>query len=161
MSRSRRDQSALDWAATNRAALDGGGLAVALFERQRRAIPSTGQQGGRMTGPDRRSDQAAAYRALYRTAAWQNIRSNQLAAKPLCEWCSSSGRTALATVCDHAQPHRGDPALFHNGPFLSLCKTCHDGAAQRRDRRGYSGAVNASGWPIDPNHPSNRKPQRR
>jgi hypothetical protein len=116
------------------------------------------QQGERMAGPDRRSDQAAAYRAWYKTSRWRSIRSNQLAAKPLCEWCASSGRTALATVCDHAKPHRGDPALFHQGPFLSLCKPCHDGAAQRRDRLGYSGAVDVSGWPIDSNHPANRRP---
>lgn len=62
-----------------------------------------------------------------------------------------------ATICDHAIPHRGDERLFFGGPFLSLCKPCHDSGAQGRDQRGYGGECDPSGWPTDPCHPANQR----
>ena len=55
----------------------------------------------------------------------------------------------------------GDDEL--SGPFWdpdnwqALCKSHHDGAKQSEDRRGYSTAVGADGWPLDPRHPVNRQ----
>jgi 5-methylcytosine-specific restriction protein A len=104
---------------------------------------------------DQRSQAAKAWRHLYNTRAWKGIRANQLSAHPLCEWCERRGRITAASICDHAIAHKGDEALFFGGPFLSLCKPCHDGAAQVRDNRGFTGACDASGWPTDPRHPAN------
>jgi hypothetical protein len=105
---------------------------------------------------DQRSPEARAWRHLYNTRAWKQIRANQLNAKPLCEWCEKRGRIAAARVCDHAIAHKGDETLFYGGPFISLCKPCHDGAAQVRDSRGFSPEVGADGYPIDPAHRANR-----
>jgi hypothetical protein len=33
-------------------------------------------------------------------------------------------------VCDHVDPHRGDPVKFFDGPFQSLCKWHHDSVKQ-------------------------------
>ncbi len=55
-------------------------------------------------------------------------------------------------------PHRGDRKLFwDSGNWQSLCKKCHDKHKQREERRGYSAAVGADGWPSDPRHPANRE----
>lgn len=105
--------------------------------------------------PDQRSAAAAQYRRLYNTAQWRSIRARQLADKPLCEWCERRDRIAPATICDHEKPHRGDEALFYGGPFVSLCKPCHDGAAQVRDNRGFSPEVGSDGFPIDARHRAN------
>ena len=105
---------------------------------------------------DQRSSDAQKYRHLYRTRQWKANRADQLSRKPLCEWCERRGRVAAATVCDHAIAHKGDEALFFGGPFISLCKPCHDGAAQVRDNRGFSPEVGADGFPIDPRHRVNR-----
>lgn len=106
---------------------------------------------------DQRSATAKAYRHLYNTRAWKQIRANQLNAKPLCEWCDRQGHVVRATIVDHVIPHRGDQALFFGTDNLaSLCKPHHDGAKQQEEKRGFSGEVDASGWPIDPRHRANR-----
>lgn len=68
----------------------------------------------------------------------------------------SEGKLTRATVVHHVNQHRGDPVLFYNGPFQSLCKPHHDSDAQQEERRGYSLAIGNDGWPTDPNHPANR-----
>jgi 5-methylcytosine-specific restriction protein A len=103
---------------------------------------------------DQRSPEATRYRRLYQTRQWKAIRADQLNRKPLCEWCENRHRVTPATICDHAIPHRGDETLFFSGPFLSLCKQCHDSGAQVRDQRGYTGACGADGWPTDARHPN-------
>lgn len=67
--------------------------------------------------------------------------------------CAESGVKTPATVCDHIERHRGNPAKFFGGPFQSLCKPCHDGRKQSQDRLGYSTKVGADGLPTDPKHP--------
>lgn len=62
-----------------------------------------------------------------------------------------------ATVADHIRPHRGDPALFFDPTNLqSLCDEypwrCHSSVKQSEERLGYSKAIGADGWPIDPNY---------
>ncbi len=107
--------------------------------------------------PDHRSAEAAEYRKLYKRARWKALRSRQLNASPLCVMCEAEGKITAASVVDHIKPHQGDEALFHDpGNLQSLCKRHHDGAKQSIERRGYSKAVEASGWPSDPKHPANR-----
>jgi hypothetical protein len=110
--------------------------------------------------PDARSDEAATYRRLYNTARWKRTRLAQLRTKPLCERCDAAGFTIAATICDHAKPHKGDPEAFYNGPFVSLCKPCHDGPKQAEERTdrpskriGYAPDTGTDGLPRDPRHP--------
>ena len=74
-------------------------------------------------------------RALYRTTQWQTLRRLQLRRQPLCEYCMRINRVALATVCDHIRPHRGDQEKFFDPANLqSLCKRCHDSTKQREEK---------------------------
>ena len=104
---------------------------------------------------DRRSDRAAEYHAWYKTKRWQKLRLQQLLSSPLCRLCWARGIVAAATVADHVVPHGGDPVLFWGGELQSLCASCHSGTKQQAERRGYSAAIGADGWPTDPRHPIN------
>ena len=44
----------------------------------------------------------------------------------------------MATVCDHVEPHRGDVAKFHGGPFQSLCAFHHNRDKQRAEAAAKS-----------------------
>ncbi len=72
-----------------------------------------------------------AHKRWYKTARWQRIRTRQLQAAPLCQFCSERNRIEAATVCDHVEPHRGDETKFWSGPWASLCASCHSGDKQR------------------------------
>ena len=76
------------------------------------------------------------WRAWYKTARWVRLRAAQLNTEPLCRMCFAADRIEGATVCDHVEPHRGDPVKFWDGPFQSLCQTCHNVAKQRDERGG-------------------------
>lgn len=89
------------------------------------------QQRRRVFDQQRRA--AKPWRKWYSTARWRRIRAKQLADNPLCKRCEARGEVAAATVCDHRERHNGDPDLFWNGPFDSLCKPCHDGEKQREE----------------------------
>jgi 5-methylcytosine-specific restriction endonuclease McrA len=114
-----------------------------------------------------RSAEALAYRRHYNTARWRGLRLTQLSAQPLCVMCLEAGRVTPATVVDHVTPHKGDEALFYAPANLqSLCDAipfrCHSRVKQGEERhaeddqrRGYSTAIGADGYPIDPAHPSN------
>lgn len=104
-----------------------------------------------------RTPEAREYRRLYSTQRWRKGRRDFLAACPLCRYCEAQGRTRLATVVDHIKEHRGDLELFWDeGNWQPLCKPHHDGAKAQEERGGYSAMADADGYPIDPNHPSNR-----
>ena len=49
---------------------------------------------------------------LYDKRAWRRESRAFLRANPLCVMCKQLGKTTLATVVDHIQPHEGDPELF-------------------------------------------------
>lgn len=102
---------------------------------------------------DRRSAEAQAYRAWYRTARWQRIAKAQLHRDPLCAMCQARGRVTAATVADHVTPHRGNRDLFWHGELQSLCGPCHSGDKQREEHAGYRSDVDANGYPVDPRHP--------
>jgi len=85
---------------------------------------------------------------------WQQARAGFLLKHPHCVLClEAMGVTAaepaaqalacynkgqlppIATVVDHKVAHRGDMKVFWDkSKWQSLCKTCHDSHAQRRDR---------------------------
>jgi hypothetical protein len=105
---------------------------------QRRADGSTREQ--QRKADDARRNRKHEYRSWYWTARWRQIRQNQLTIEPLCANCLKHGRVTAATVCDHREPHRGDPDKFWNGPFQSLCDEapwrCHSRLNRSRsDRR--------------------------
>jgi 5-methylcytosine-specific restriction protein A len=105
---------------------------------------------------DARTPGARAYRALYRTTLWRTLRDMQLCEQPRCERCLALGKLTPATVVNHRAPHKGDAQLFHDPENLqSLCKPCHDGPTQQRERIGYEKTIGVDGWPIDPLHPFN------
>lgn len=106
---------------------------------------------------DRRGPEAQSYRWVYKTARWQKLRAVQLSTYPKCATCEKQGKIITATVCDHIEPHRGDMNKIWNGPFQSLCKSCHDRIKQRFERNGYADTIDQSGWPTDKNHPANKE----
>ncbi len=84
----------------------------------------------------------------YKTGRWQRIRKAQLDREPLCRMCRDEGIAAPANVCDHIEPHRGDPAKFWHGPFQSLCKRHHDRDKQRIEKGGKPRPrIGVDGWP--------------
>jgi 5-methylcytosine-specific restriction enzyme A len=56
----------------------------------------------------------------YGLTRWRRLRAAWLAEHPFCVQC---GR--LAEVVDHVERHMGDPVKFYEGPFNSLCASCH------------------------------------
>lgn len=86
------------------------------------------------------------YKRWYKTARWQKLRARQLYHHPLCVMCLP--RPTPATVCDHAEPHRGDEVKFWAGPFQSLCKQHHDSDKQRIEKGGKARPrIGLDGWP--------------
>ena len=67
-----------------------------------------------------------AHDAWYKTYRWQQIRKRHLSRHPLCVMCEAEGSTAIATIADHVEPHRGDPDKFWHGELQGLCKPHHD-----------------------------------
>jgi len=63
------------------------------------------------------------------------------------------GIVTPAEICDHIEPHRGDVNKFWLGPFMSLCKRCHDSTKRMVETRGFRPDIGLDGWPLDPNHP--------
>jgi len=112
--------------------------------------------------PDYRSEEAAAYRALYRTKRWKQLRESVLVRDLFtCQQTSvilTNGKNnPRSAVVHHKRPHKGDPELFYDPDNLeAVCKAWHDGSGQKEDNRGYSVAIGPDGWPTDPQHPMNR-----
>ena len=108
--------------------------------------------------PDYRSPDAIAYRRLYKTKAWQQLRKACLTRDSFtCRFCGKLEWNGSRLVADHIRPHRGDEALFFDLENLQcLCVGCHDGAKQSEERLGYSTQIGEDGWPVDDHHPANR-----
>jgi 5-methylcytosine-specific restriction enzyme A len=99
----------------------------------------------------------AKYQWMYSTPLWRRLRSQQLKDKPLCERCLARGLVTPANIVHHTIPHKGDWDLFATAPLASLCKRCHDSTEQTVERYGFSNEIGVDGWPVDPNHPTNRR----
>ena len=70
---------------------------------------------------------------------WRKKSREWLAFHPDCTCC---GRPA--TLVDHIQPHRGDPALFWNWRnWQSLCTPCHNRHKQRIERAARAEVAHA------------------
>ena len=94
---------------------------------------------------------------LYDKRRWRRRSRQFLAEHPLCRFCEQQGRVTLARVVDHIEPHRGDPEKFWDqANWQPLCKTDHDAAKAELERTGKLRGCDASGRPLDPNHPWNQ-----
>ena len=95
---------------------------------------------------------------LYNTARWRRARAAYLRDNPSCTLCAQAGRTTLATVVDHVDPHRGDLEIFWDSTrWQALCQTCHSAAKQSAEKTGKPiRGCNVDGLPLDPKHPWNR-----
>lgn len=110
---------------------------------------------------DAKREREKPWRAWYKTRRWFRRRAKQLKAVPWCEPCKVMGMSRPAKIANHVVPHRGDPHLFWHGKLESTCKPCHDAAIQRAELEGFRRDVDLDGWPVDPNHPFNRKKEPR
>lgn len=104
---------------------------------------------------DQRSDGALAYRRLYKTARWQALRLRVLARDLYtCQVCGRLEGRKGQMVANHIEPHKGDEALFWSEDNLAAtCKTCHDSAIQRDEKRAEAGKLpiqpcGTDGWPL-------------
>ncbi len=98
---------------------------------------------------DARSERAAEYRRLYRTARWQRIREAKLSQEPLCRYCLRQEIVEAATVCDHIDPHKGDEAKFFDPDNVqSLCARCHDSVKQREEMGQVVVLTGVDGYPM-------------
>ncbi len=94
----------------------------------------------------------------YDTREWRTRRLNRLAKQPLCEQCLKLGIEKGAKVADHIKPHRGNWELFIDDENLqSLCWSCHNSNKQMIDIHGYSQACDVNGFPLDKEHPFNKR----
>jgi 5-methylcytosine-specific restriction endonuclease McrA len=93
------------------------------------------------------------YRTFIGSAQWKALRKQQLLREPFCCFCKQ-----IATQVDHIKRCGDDPLLQTNPSNLrSVCAQCH-APLRHNDKRGYSREIDpASGWYVDPKHPSNRR----
>lgn len=82
-------------------------------------------------------DRLLEWRGWYKTARWQRLRWSVLVRDLFtCAMCGRIKGETAELVADHKVPHRGDPELFWDAANIQcLCKGCHDGEKQRRERR--------------------------
>ncbi|RVN04664.1 HNH endonuclease [Sinorhizobium meliloti] len=98
---------------------------------------------------DHRSEEAKAWRKLYKGARWRALRHRQLMFEPLCRFCIEAEDVTAADVVDHIKAHKGNMDLFFDPANLqSLCKSHHDGAKQRIDKGQNVIRYGADGWPL-------------
>lgn len=103
---------------------------------------------------DRARRKAEPWRAWYSSARWARLRKAFLSQpeNAVCAYCRQAGRVSESEIVDHDPPHKGDPARFWSGPFIGLCKPCHDGIAKSRDMTGRIRGCDVNGMPLDPAH---------
>ena len=101
--------------------------------------------------------QTGRWHHLYNTRRWQRRAKLQIREFPLCSMCLVRNVVTPATVADHITPHHGDHQLFYFGELQSLCQHCHSSRKKQLETYGYQRDVGIDGWPIDPNHPANRR----
>lgn len=86
---------------------------------------------------------------LYKTARWQRMREAQLSAQPLCEICLEADEVTVANTVHHKEGgHKGDEAKFWNGPFQSLCASCHSRHGKLEDHGKTAIRFGADGYPL-------------
>jgi len=85
----------------------------------------------------------------------QQRRRRWFALNPLCVSCKDRGIVRLATELDHIKPLDFGGADEPSN-WQGLCTQCHDYKTRRDLGRKGSGACDANGQPLDPDHPWNR-----
>jgi hypothetical protein len=71
--------------------------------------------------------------------------------------CLDKGIVIAADVADHVTPHHGDYRSFWFGELQLLCHAHHSGAKRQLENRGYVCDIDVDGYPLDGNHPFNRR----
>jgi 5-methylcytosine-specific restriction protein A len=92
----------------------------------------------------------------YNTPQWRALRRRKMAENVLCEVCLEAGRLVIATCVDHKiqVSAGGDPFPPLSG-LTSMCDSCHamKRQAERDGRPFVNKGADASGMPVDRNHP--------
>lgn len=84
---------------------------------------------------DRRSEASKAWRWMYSTSTWKQLRGRQLLEEPFCRECARRGQRSKATDVDHIQDHKGSWNLFTDPENLeSLCHSCHSRKTMREQQ---------------------------
>lgn len=92
------------------------------------------------------------------TWRWEKCSRLHRQREPLCRMCQAQGVIRQAELVDHIIPHKGDQALFWDEDnWQSLCHKHHNATKKAQEARGYSSEVGKDGWPLDQNHPANKK----
>lgn len=85
---------------------------------------------------DAQGHRPEAARSWYKTARWEALRHATFHRDNFTCQMAACGRVTSRPICDHRDPHRGDPGLFWDPQNLqTLCKACHDGVKQRLERQ--------------------------
>lgn len=90
-------------------------------------------------------------RKLYKTARWKALRLRIFRRDNYTCQMRNCGKVEGDTsrlVCDHVEPHRGDVERFWNGPFQTLCKSCHDGQKQKEEVAARAAGDDIAGRPA-------------
>ena len=75
---------------------------------------------------DGRRNSNAHWRKWYGLKRWKDLRWEILTRDLFtCHLCGHTEHDTSQLVCDHVEPHRGNPQLFWSGPFQTLCEACH------------------------------------
>jgi 5-methylcytosine-specific restriction protein A len=98
---------------------------------------------------------------LYLSPRWRKARAAFLTTHPLCALCAKIGRDTAATTVHHKIPHKGDEGLFWDqSKWESSCTPCHSRHQQTKEKSGMLPGCDVSGFPLDAQHPWNRKETR-
>ncbi len=90
-------------------------------------------------------------------ARWRKARLRFLATHPLCVMCDARGVVSAAVIVDHIKPHKGDAVLFWDEDnWQGLCVTDANSVKQAQERSGYLRGADATGMPLDVQHPWHR-----
>lgn len=103
-------------------------------------VPGGYCQAHRPKDRERRSEESKAWRWMYGTETWRQLRAAQLLREPWCRDCAERGVRQRATDVDHITPHRGSWELFADPENLqSLCHSCHSRKTAEEMRQKSNG----------------------
>lgn len=97
---------------------------------------------------------------------WRRLARRKLTVDPFCECaqCQFTGAFRLATEVDHIIPRSEGGAVFDWDNLQSLCKS-HHSKKTWAETRGLTPKIEAvdpeTGWPLDPDHPWNKRLEQR
>ena len=96
--------------------------------------PQLVDAGQRYCEKHKQPDRPSATRRGY-NSKWRRLSKAYLRKHSMCVRCMQQGRYVPATVVDHIQPHRNNPALmWDESNWQALCKPCHDKKTWTEDK---------------------------